>query len=202
MISNTFDILEKQLNAYFAAAPSRGFDGTEGGTETADPPMDMIAFLEQNKVQESIRFPLNKVTPILVNIEQEKQLRPADRYARMSANNVRESVYPDVRLNLKILFVSNFHDYLDSLYYLDLIVKFFQTKPVFDHTNTPALDPEIDQLIFELLTLPFSEQNEVWNALRSAYHPSLLYKVKMLVFQDQPTSIVGVTEVITNINEK
>ena len=37
----------------------------------------------------------------------------------------------------------------------------------------------------ELITLPFSEQNEIWNALRIHYLPSVLYKVKMIVFRDE-----------------
>ena len=30
--------------------------------------------------------------------------------------------------------------------------------------------------------MPFAEQNELWSALQVAYHPSVLYKVKMAVF--------------------
>lgn len=37
----------------------------------------------------------------------------------------------------------------------------------------------------ELVTLPFAQQNEVWNALRTSYKPSVLYKVRMLVFQPE-----------------
>ena len=43
----------------------------------------------------------------------------------------------------------------------------------------------IERLVIELVTLPFSQQNEIWSALRVAYHPSVLYKVKMVVFQDE-----------------
>ncbi|HET7713657.1 MAG TPA: Pvc16 family protein, partial [Patescibacteria group bacterium] len=41
-----------------------------------------------------------------------------------------------------------------------------------------------EQLIIELVTLSFSEQNEIWGALRVAYQPSALYRVKMVVFYD------------------
>jgi hypothetical protein len=64
---------------------------------------------------------------------------------------------------------------------------------VIDHHNTPELSENIEQLMIELITLPFSAQNEVWSALRVAYHPSLLYKIKMIVFQDEAG--VGVAEI-------
>ena len=37
----------------------------------------------------------------------------------------------------------------------------------------------------ELMTLGFAEQNEVWNALRTTHHPSILYRVHLLVLRDQ-----------------
>ena len=46
----------------------------------------------------------------------------------------------------------------------------------------------------ELTTLPFAEQNEVWSALRTTYHPSVLYKVKMVVFKDEETVATPVIE--------
>lgn len=207
MIANTFEVLVKQLDAYFESAPSRvlhdtksanGFDShsisaiNPGGDN--DPKVKIMSFLRQEDLQESIKFPLNKVTPILINIEEESKLRQADRFSRISQEGKREQVYPDVRLNLYVLFVSNFFDYTDSLYYLGLIVKYFQSHPILNQQNTPGLHAEIEQLIVELISLPFAEQNEVWNALRSAYHPSMLYKVKMLVFQDQ-SAVLGAGEI-------
>ena len=206
MFANVFEVLARELDAYFKSVPPRTLHelSVVPGTPTPtvnetltpsgslepptdnDPPVEIISFLKQQNQQDFIKFELNKVTPILVNVEEENQLRPADRFARMADNGSREKIWPDVRLNLYVLFVSSFYDYTDALYYLGLIVKYFQAHPILDHDNTPGLSPEIDKLQIEIITLPFSEQNEVWNALRSAYHPSLLYRVKMLVFQDQP----------------
>lgn len=213
MIANVFEVLAKQLDAYFEEAPSRVFHFRNGNGlseissadlsatnegEDNDPKVKIVSFLQQENQQEFIKFPLNKVTPILINVEEEAFLRPADRFSRVSATGSRDKVFPDIRLNLNILFVSHFFDYTDALYYLGLIVKFFQQRPIWDKQNTPDLHPEIEKLLFELITLPFSEQNEVWNSLRSAYHPSLLYRVKMLVFQDQP-DLSGPPET-TNLN--
>ena len=88
-------------------------------------------------------------------------------------------------MNLHVLFVARFKQYEQGLSYLSRIIQHFQSNRVFNHQNAPGLSEQIDKLILELITLPFSEQNEVWNALRTTYHPSVLYRVKMIVFQDQ-----------------
>ncbi len=195
MLADVFQLLARNLDAYFTNAP-------EGESE---PQSAVIQLLQQDADHDAIKFPLNKVTPLLINVEEEGHLRPGDRFSRISVNGSRETVFPDVRLNLYILFVSHFQEYTDSLNYLSLIVKYFQSHPVLDHQNTPELNENIDKLIIELKTLPINEQNEVWNALRSAYRPSLLYRVKMLVFQDEPSvtapgDVVGVKTTTGNFN--
>ena len=210
MIANVFEVLAKQLDDYFRAAPPRTFHTAANSPETTpvfgadnDPVVKIVSFLQQEDQHEFIKFPLNKVTPILINVEEEGHLRPADRFSRVSDNGKREIVFPDVRLNLYMLLVSNFYDYTDALYYLGLIVKFFQTNPVLDRKEIPEIDHAIDKLTIELITLPFAEQNEVWNSLRSAYHPSLLYRVKMVVFQDEALpsrTATEVKEIITKTN--
>jgi hypothetical protein len=84
-----------------------------------------------------------------------------------------------------VLFVARFTQYEEALRYLSLIIRYFQNHPVSNHHEAPELSENIEQLVMELITLPFSQQNEVWNALRVTYHPSVLYKVKMIVFQDE-----------------
>ncbi|MGC2237425.1 MAG: DUF4255 domain-containing protein [Pyrinomonadaceae bacterium] len=195
MLADVFQLLARNLDAYFTNAPG-------GGNE---PQSAVIKLLQQDGDEDAIKFPLNKVTPLLINVEEEGHLRPGDRFSRISVNGSRESVFPDVRLNLYILFVSNFQEYADALNYLSLIVKYFQSHPVLDHQNTPELHEDIDKLIIELKTLPINEQNEVWGALRSAYRPSLLYRVRMLVFQAQPSvtapgDVVGVQTTTGNFN--
>ena len=44
--------------------------------------------------------------------------------------------------------------------------------------------PQIDKLVLELVTQPLAEQNEIWSALRIGYHPSVLFRVRMVVFRD------------------
>ena len=189
------------VDAYFHMAPSRTFHGPENVADVAeapggdnDPKVAIINFLQPEDNQDSIHFALNKVTPILINIEEENTLRSADRFSRVSDLGIREPVYPDVRVSLSVLFVCHFYDYTDALSYLGLIMKFFQSKPIWTAQNTPGLLSDIDKLNIELVTLPLAQQNEIWSGLRAPYHPSVLYRVKLLVFQSEP-SVSGPAEI-------
>ena len=144
-----------------------------------------------------IEFRLGAITGLLVNIEEEGMLRSADPYRGLTADGKPQRVQPEVRLNLYVLFVARFKVYEQGLQYLAMVLRFFQANRAMDHDNTPTLGADIEKLVLELVTLPMSEQNEIWSALRTSYHPSLLYRVRMVVFKDQVgTSVpqIGNTE--------
>ncbi len=153
---------------------------------------DKVVFVDGEKM-DPISFKLGAVSVLLINIEEENTLRAADPYVRVSAEGAFQRVQPEIRINLYVLFIARFKQYEQGLTYLSLIIKYFQNHRLLDHHNAPELSDKIDHLIIELITLPFSEQNEVWNSLRTTYYPSVLYKVKMLVFRDEDA--VPTTEV-------
>jgi hypothetical protein len=159
-------------------------------------PEDKVVFPDGSKLDPS-QFPINNITPILINIEEEKSIRSADRFSGVVRNGLRTEVNPSIPVNLLVLFVVRFADYEQSMKFLSLIIRFFQRNRVLDHSNTPSLSPEIDKLTVELQALPLAEQNELWNSLRSAYQPSLLYKVSMLVFNDKES--IQVAKDVNNI---
>ncbi|MBN2133897.1 MAG: DUF4255 domain-containing protein [Sedimentisphaerales bacterium] len=53
------------------------------------------------------------------------------------------------------------------------------------HQNAPDPSDRIEPLIMELTVLSFCRQNGMWNALRTTYRPSVLYRVKMVAFRDE-----------------
>ena len=190
MIDQVLLFLKNSLNAHFAA-----------GQKPNAPQEDLVVFPDGQQ-SEVLKFKLGAVSVILVNIEEENILRASDSYIRTSANGTQQTVAPAIRLNLYVLFVAHFKEYEASLRYLSLIIRYFQKHRVFNHQGAPQLSEDIEQLIIELVTLPFSEQNEIWNALRVAYHPSVLYKVKMVVFQDEDSqSGIEVGERVLRINQ-
>ncbi len=97
-------------------------------------------------------------------------------------------------MNLYVLFVAHFKQYADSLRSLSGVIRHFQRHRIFHRRNAPTLPASIEQLAVELVTLPFAEQNEVWGSLRTSYRPSVLYRVRVLVFQDDEPVPLPVVE--------
>jgi hypothetical protein len=154
---------------------------------SGSPPEDVgeepVVFVDDAKM-DFVTFKAGAISVLLVNIEEETTLREPDPYSRVSPNGVCKSGQPEIRINLYVLFVAQFTQYEQSLKYLSWIVQHFQSHRVFNQQNAPELSQRIDRLVLELITLPFSAQNEIWNALRTAYRPSVLYKARMIVFRD------------------
>ncbi|MDO7854095.1 DUF4255 domain-containing protein [Hymenobacter convexus] len=174
MIDEVLSLLRNKLNRYFRTQ-----------TQLQE---DKAVFLAGENT-DPIVFPLNNVVPLLINIEEEKMLRPANRYQEHydHATGVRTGKHPPISINLFVLFVCRFSAYEQSLKFLSHIMQFFQQNLTLDGENCPELKdhPEIQQLRMELVTMSLSQQNELWNSLKTQYHPSALYKVGILVFRDR-----------------
>jgi hypothetical protein len=173
MIGETLVFLKNQLNDYIK--PIWGHDGIQP---------DTVDFVDGNAM-EPLTFKSGAVSVLLINMEEENTLRASDPYRRMAANGAQQSIQPEIRLNLYVLFVARYSKYEDALRALSLVIRYFQRHRLFTQANAPALSGGIERLAIELMTLPLGKQNEIWSTLRVAYHPSALYKVKMVVFQDE-----------------
>ena len=187
MFGDVLVLLRDGLNDFIRA---------QSGTPLPDAGEDRVLLIDGEKM-DPIEFRLGAITGLLVNIEEEGMLRTADPYRGVSADGKPQRVQPEIRLNLYVLFVARFKVYEQGLQYLAMVLRFFQANRAMDHDNTPTLGADIEKLVLELVTLPLSEQNEIWSALRTSYHPSLLYRVRMVVFKDSVgTSVpqIGSTE--------
>jgi hypothetical protein len=173
MIKDVLVFLKDRLNSYL-----------NSGRNPAEVKEDLVVFLDGEKM-DPLTFKLGAVSILLINLQEETALRAPDLYQRLGPDGTRQKVQPDIRLNLYVLLVARFKQYEESLHQLSLIIRYFQNHRLFDQHNAPELSENIEQLVVELITLPFSEQNEVWSALRVAYNPSVLYKVKMVIFKDE-----------------
>lgn len=194
MFDEILVFIKKKLNAYFneyieRSTPGIGFK-------------EYVAFLEGDKM-EHLTFPNNKVTPILINLEEEKILRQGDRYEGILRDGRKTEVNPIIRINLMVLFVSKFTNYEQALKFLSLTVKYFQRHPIYDNEAAAELGDEIDWVRMELVTWPIAQQNELWNALRTSYIPSVLYKVSLVVFRDDEADepYNEVKTVVSSVNQ-
>jgi hypothetical protein len=69
-------------------------------------------------------------------------------------------------------------------------IGFFQKKNVFDHTNTSSLDPGIEKLILEMVSLNMEQLHQLWSMLGGKYHPSVAYRMRMVTI-DSITEVSG-----------
>ena len=125
----------------------------------------------------------NKILLTLLNVEKETIGK---------SNGVREAAKtmpntsPAMNINLYVLFSAYFGgaNYGESLRFLSFIIGYLQNKSVFTRANTPKMDKDIGKLIFEMENLTTDKLNSIWATLGAKYMPSVMYKVRMLTFDD------------------
>lgn len=185
MIAETLIFLRKHLDERLRVELGGSQDDATG---------DRLVFLDGDKI-DPISFQLNAVTALLINVEEERLLRQPDLYARQAEDGSRQRVQPDIRLILYVLFVARFKKYEVGWQHLSKILEHLQSNRVHDQATAPDLPAGLERLVIELVTQSFAEQNEVWNALRTTHHPSLLYRVKLLAYRDRrPAESPGLVE--------
>lgn len=192
MIGKVLVCLRKRLDDYLRAQLAEPGD---------DPAADKVVFLDGDKM-DPIGFQEGAVSELVVNIEEERQLRPADPYAAVQDGRPQRK-QPDLRLVLRVLFVARFKQYDIAWEHLAKVIEYLQTNRTFERDEYPDLPAGVDKLTFELMTQSFTEQNDVWNALRTTYLPSALYRVRLVVLRDvKPAPRDQITlPVVVNLHE-
>ncbi|MDQ3112441.1 MAG: DUF4255 domain-containing protein [Bacteroidota bacterium] len=132
----------------------------------------------------------------LINIEEERVFKDQQTSFRNEQGNI-EHYNPNLKLNLYILVSANFAAgvaggttnvtgiYGEGLKQLSYVIRFFQGKYVFTPDNSPALQLPITKLVVELYSSSFEQQYNFWNVVGAKYLPSVLYKVRMLTYQEK-----------------
>lgn len=125
----------------------------------------------------------NKILLTLINIEKETVGR---NNSSLSVASIGINKSPVLTVNLHVLFSAYFSNgnYPESLRFISFIIAFFQQKSAFNRVNTPRLDSEIDKLIFEMASISPEQLNNVWGCLGAKYMPSVIYKIRMLTYNN------------------
>ncbi len=197
MIGTALNYIRKRLDAHLREAPGLEADG---GTA------DRVVFLEGDQL-DPLALPPGKIAMLVVNVQEDRECWDADRFQRRRVNAngggngggdgngvSTERHYPDVHLELAVLFAASFKDYTSAWDQLTEALIFFQQHPVFDRESDQNLPESIDRLTTELCSQSFQEQNELWSALRISLRPALLYRFRLItlrgkVLQAQPLGI-------------
>lgn len=172
MIDIALDVLKNSIRDYLIRLPHLNI--------TSEEPIVLDHFVEHDG---TITIPTNTLGLSLVNVEEERVTKSQKSVFKAPDGRV-SHVNPDIKLNLYIIIAANFATYKTGLEYLSAAIRFFQSKNVFSPENTPDLDPSIQKLIVEMVTLSFEQQNHLWGSLGAKYLPSVMYRVRMLTIQE------------------
>lgn len=139
-------------------------------------------------------IPPNRLGLSLINIEEEKIFKE-QRSSFINSQGLAQSYNPEIKINLYILFTANYTsavgdndgvEYLEGLKQLSYILSFFQGKNVFTPDNSPSLgNTDLQKLVVELFSYNFEQLYNFWTVLGAKYLPSVLYKARLIKFQEQ-----------------
>jgi len=165
-------------------------------TGTSEPGGDKI-FLTNVATEDGVMIPDNSLGLSLINIEEERVFKE-QKGSRTNGSSV-EKLNPEIKLNLYVLITAYFQgsssdtssdsstDYAEGLKQLSYVISYFQAKNVFTAANSPSMadfDPEIKRLIVDLFSYSFEQLYNFWSVVGTNYLPSVLYKVRMVRFQE------------------
>jgi hypothetical protein len=189
MITKALEVITEELNIFLSRKVSRYRNAdTAILSDLVDQEGKFIIIADEKN-------PRDNLILTLINVEEETIGKSQVPYIRNLDHSI-NLVNPDIKLNLYVLFsaFSNMEAserYGNCLGLVDYVVRFFQAKSVFNHQNTPNLNPEIEKLIAELICPTFEQQNYLWGSLGAKYMPSVLYKIRMLNIREIEDSIEG-----------
>lgn len=164
MIHLLFDFLKAELNQHLEKTETTA--GEVGYPKfSTDPP----------------EFKSPGVNLFLVNLEEEPVMRRADRYLQYDESGKTQPAYPPLRLNLYFVLAAKYENYRMAMKQLSSVLEFFQAHPVFTPHSHPGLPGQMDKLVVQLKSLNYSQQNEVWSALKTPALPSVCYKAQLMI---------------------
>lgn len=125
----------------------------------------------------------NKIVITIINLE--KEITGTGNGGSFNGGTIAKRS-ASMNINLYVLFSAYFSsgNYPEALRYLSFIIAYFQYKNVFTSVNTPKMDKGIDKLIFEIASFSPEQINNVWASLGAKYMPSVIYKMRMLTFDE------------------
>lgn len=183
MIHTCLSFLTNELNDYLKR-------------RTGSPTVDRVYLTSVATEGGGVVIPDKSLGVSLINIEEDRVYKDQKSTLINSSGNV-ERLNPEIRLNLYVLISANFQntdaedstdDYVEGLKQLSWIISFFQAKNVFTPENSPKMadfDPALTKLVVELYSYSFEQLYNFWSVVGAKYLPSVLYKIRILTFQER-----------------
>lgn len=119
---------------------------------------------------------LNKFVVTLISIERETAVGSGGKSVKNASGGYNKG-FPPVNLNMNVMFaaVYDVKRYADSLSVLSAVVLFIQANPYFTVRGKR-------RYMVEIISLSAEELNNVWACMGGHYYPSVICKIKGLVF--------------------
>ena len=182
MIRTTLEFIQKELDAYIVEREQDPAHYTSGHVVDLN---SIISPGGEMNLDDNFH-----ITIMLVGLEEERREGKRPRIIEREDRQLLR-LNPPIELDLFILFAAHQTNYETALRDLSDVLSFFQANPVFDELRFPSLNSSvsdseskpwrlIEKLIFDVYSLSFEQQNNLWAMLGSKYIPSVVYKVKML----------------------
>jgi hypothetical protein len=175
MISESLAFIEEELNNYFI------LKGEVAATIDAVTLGNITRVNEPSTTTGAGDDLDNRVVITLINIEEDRITKSQQNYYRENDKVIYKN--PKVPLNLYCLFSVN-HDYVTSLRWLTHVIRFFQYRNVFTPQTSPALNAGVEKLIFDLYNMNFEQVNHLWGTLGGKYLPSVMYKMRLVMVEE------------------
>lgn len=183
MIHSCLTFLTNELNDYLKL-------------RTGSPTVDRVFLTSVATEGGGVVIPNKSLGVSLINIEEDRVYKDQKSTIINNRGNV-ERLNPEIKLNLYVLISANFqdtdsedsiNDYAEGLKQLSWIISYFQAKNVFTPENSPKLanfDSNLTKLVVELYSYSFEQLYNFWSVVGAKYLPSVLYKIRILTFQER-----------------
>lgn len=123
----------------------------------------------------------------LVNIEESRISRNQEYMARID-----NQLYPKnapIHLDLSLVITAYGGSYENDIRNLQEVFSFFQKHPVFTQDTVPEFEDDgIDKLVVDMVSMNLEQLQQLWSMLGGKYHPSVVYKMRMITIDSIDTS--------------
>ncbi len=153
--------------------------------------------------QGKIAFPDDSVAMTVFNLEEDPIFKSQlPEFSYVDGQHVKRE--PELKLILHLLFAANFTIYEEAWKAIGFVLSFFQSHPVFQSEEHPALPTKIGKLTIELESHGVEQLNQIWSYLGAKHLPSVAYRIRMVIIQEEFASDIRkpITSVKTNMHSR
>jgi hypothetical protein len=171
IIQNVLNILARQAEAYLQNLSQKG-----------DSWLVLSSPLETDgSVNESAR---NKLVMCVYNLTRETTISTQPGAQPAVSGGGYYGSQPPIYLNIYLMFMANFGGsaYETGLVALSRLISYFQQNPWLTHESAPDLDPALNRVSLELVSLNASELNHIVGMFGGRYFPAAFYKLRVIPF--------------------